>query len=68
VEDVLKEYSRIYTWQELQQPPEEVDKSKLETSLSALAFEDHLGMTKQEFWSLPIWKREEIKKHSGLYW
>lgn len=58
-----------YSWQELQERPlpEGVDPLKLEAYLEEDEFEDVLGMTKEEFNTLPSWKQVNIKKEAGLF-
>ncbi|XP_051958019.1 advillin isoform X1 [Xyrauchen texanus] len=47
--------------------PEKVDPANREKYLSDEAFEAILGMSKEEFNSLPPWKKTNIKKATGLF-
>lgn len=47
--------------------PEGVDPTKLELYLNDSDFKIALGMTKQEFEQLPIWKQTNLKKEQGLF-
>ncbi|XP_076639172.1 supervillin [Colletes latitarsis] len=52
----------------LQRPlPEGVDPTHLELYLSQQHFEDLLGMSKEEFQELPVWKQVNLKKEIGLF-
>ncbi|CAG7834921.1 unnamed protein product [Allacma fusca] len=59
--------TRLYTLEELQERPEEVDHSKLETYLSDEDFENVLKMGREEFKKLQSWKQTELKKAVGLF-
>lgn len=47
--------------------PEDVDRSHLELHLSTEDFFHALHMTREEFFRLPDWKRNELKKRAKLY-
>ncbi|XP_034185902.2 supervillin isoform X1 [Osmia lignaria lignaria] len=52
----------------LQRPlPEGVDPTRLELYLSQQHFQELLGMTKEEFRELPVWKQVNLKKEIGLF-
>ncbi|KZC07403.1 Supervillin [Dufourea novaeangliae] len=52
----------------LQRPlPEGVDPTHLELYLSQHHFEELLGMSKEEFQVLPVWKQVNLKKEIGLF-
>nr|XP_033325478.1 supervillin-like isoform X1 [Megalopta genalis]XP_033325479.1 supervillin-like isoform X1 [Megalopta genalis] len=52
----------------LQRPlPEGVDPTHLELYLSQQHFEELLGMSKEEFQDLPVWKQVNLKKEIGLF-
>ncbi|XP_017767516.1 PREDICTED: supervillin isoform X2 [Eufriesea mexicana] len=52
----------------LQRPlPEGVDPTHLELYLSQQHFQELLGMTKEEFQELPVWKQVNLKKEIGLF-
>ncbi|XP_031843852.1 supervillin isoform X2 [Nomia melanderi] len=52
----------------LQRPlPEGVDPTHLELYLSQQHFEELLGMSKEQFQELPVWKQVNIKKEIGLF-
>nr|XP_012149417.1 PREDICTED: supervillin isoform X3 [Megachile rotundata] len=52
----------------LQRPlPEGVDPTRLELYLSQQHFQELLGMTKEEFQELPVWKQMNLKKEIGLF-
>ncbi|XP_066588431.1 LOW QUALITY PROTEIN: supervillin-like [Prorops nasuta] len=52
----------------LQRPlPEGVDPTRLEIYLSSQHFKELLGMDKEEFQHLPVWKQVNLKKEIGLF-
>ncbi|XP_068083498.1 supervillin [Anabrus simplex] len=52
----------------LQRPlPDGVDPTRLEIYLDPSHFQELLGMTKEEFQELPVWKQKEVKKEVGLF-
>ncbi|XP_076247383.1 supervillin isoform X2 [Calliopsis andreniformis] len=52
----------------LQRPlPEGVDPTHLELYLSEQHFQELLGMKKEEFQELPVWKQVNLKKEIGLF-
>ncbi|KAF3420188.1 hypothetical protein E2986_05710 [Frieseomelitta varia] len=52
----------------LQRPlPQGVDPTHLELYLSQQHFQEILGMTKEEFQELPVWKQVNLKKEIGLF-
>nr|XP_033197306.1 supervillin isoform X2 [Bombus vancouverensis nearcticus] len=52
----------------LQRPlPEGVDPTHLELYLSQQHFQEILGMTKEEFQELPVWRQVNLKKEIGLF-
>lgn len=71
IRDVLDSLSCTqYSLERLRQRPlpEGVDLKKLESYLSSEEFEENLKMTKEEFYSLPDWKRTQLKqKIVGLF-
>jgi len=67
VEDILKQYSRAYTLEELITKPKELDPTNLEFYLSDEDFKKYFTMTKDEYKALPVWKRDIQKKKVGLY-
>lgn len=71
IQDVLDSLSCTqYTLERLRQHPlpEGVDPKKLESYLCYEEFEENLKMTKEEFYSLPDWKRTQLKqKIVGLF-
>nr|CAB3266743.1 supervillin-like [Phallusia mammillata] len=71
VKDVLKTVTRLtYTIEELQDTdnlPEGVEPNHLETYLSVKDFNDLFEMTKEEFYKLPPWKQQNLRKEKKLY-
>ncbi|XP_070569856.1 supervillin-like isoform X3 [Ptychodera flava] len=70
VKDVLAQLTKSrYTLEELKERPlpEGVDPSKLEAYLSDEEFETILNMSKEEFYQLPSWKQNNLKKDVGLF-
>ena len=69
VEDLLKKYTREYSWAELtaKDKPKGLDNTQLESYLSDAEFKDHFGMTKDEFWKMPVWKQTQKKKQIGFF-
>ncbi|KAL6267220.1 hypothetical protein P5V15_000296 [Pogonomyrmex californicus] len=52
----------------LQRPlPDGVDPTRLELYLSQQHFQELLGMSKEEFQQLPVWKQVNLKKDIGLF-
>ncbi|XP_070526196.1 supervillin isoform X2 [Cardiocondyla obscurior] len=52
----------------LQRPlPDGVDPTRLELYLSQQHFQQMLGMSKEEFQQLPVWKQVKLKKDIGLF-
>lgn len=47
--------------------PEGVDPIHLEDYLNENDFEEALGVSKEEFEKLPIWKQTNLKKERGLF-
>ncbi|XP_069052338.1 villin-1 [Lepisosteus oculatus] len=47
--------------------PEGVDPSRREEYLSNNDFTDVLGMTRPEFYAMPLWKQKNLKKAKGLF-
>lgn len=47
--------------------PETVNSTQLEKYLNDDDFEKALGMNKEEFKKLPLWKRTNLKKENGLF-
>jgi len=66
-EEVLKNLTRIYTFEELKQKPKEVDPTKLEMYLSDVEFEIHFEMKKDQFLQLSSWKKDTLKQKVGLF-
>jgi len=69
VSEVLAQYSRKYTYQELvdKQYPKGLDGSRLEDFLEDYEFQKVFEMSSEEFAKLPLWKRQKMKKEMGLY-
>ncbi|KAK7012572.1 hypothetical protein SK128_009367 [Halocaridina rubra] len=70
VSDILDQLSRThYSLAELtaQPLPDGADPLHLEVYLSDTEFNDALGMTKDEFYSLQPWKQTEMKKKANLF-
>jgi len=68
LEQELKKFLKTtYTVEELQERPEGVDLSKLETYLSDDDFENLLKMSREDFSKLQAWKKTELKKQAGLF-
>ncbi|XP_066305316.1 uncharacterized protein [Branchiostoma lanceolatum] len=70
VNDVLKRLTKShYTFDELMERPlpEGVDPMRLEKYLEQADFERVLGMTREEFYLLPLWKQTNLKKDMGLF-
>ncbi|XP_078621818.1 uncharacterized protein LOC144888044 isoform X4 [Branchiostoma floridae x Branchiostoma japonicum] len=70
VSDVLKRLTKSqYTFDELMERPlpEGVDPMRLEKYLEQADFERVLGMSREEFYLLPIWKQTNLKKDMGLF-
>ncbi|EGG19334.1 villin [Cavenderia fasciculata] len=66
---LLKKYYQIVSYDDLtkKSTPPEIDRSVLEMYLSDDEFIKHLGVTKQEWEVMPLWKRTEKKKTSNLF-
>ncbi|KAJ3423642.1 villin [Anaeramoeba flamelloides] len=64
-----KNVSKKYTFQQLtgKNPPDEVDRTRLEDYLLDEEFQKILKMSKQEFERLPQWKKRQKKKQSNLF-
>lgn len=58
---------KTYTLAELRKKPEGLDDKKLESYLSATAFKAAFRLEKAQFYKLPTWKQDEMKKKLGLY-
>lgn len=73
VDDVAQVLSKLcqtrYSWEELQRRPlpDGVDPLRLEFYLTDDEFEEVVGMSRDEFASLPSWKQANIKKEVGLF-
>jgi len=72
VEEVLKEWNRTYTYQELIQKPlpksmHMLDPTKLENYLSDSEFEVVFKVNRDKFAEIPQWKQSHIKKSLGLF-
>uniref|UniRef100_T1J6L1 HP domain-containing protein n=1 Tax=Strigamia maritima TaxID=126957 RepID=T1J6L1_STRMM len=70
VSDILPIISRSrYNLAELQSAPlpEGVDPSRIESYLNDSDFEEALGLSPTEFYVLPAWKQNEMKKLSSLF-
>lgn len=69
IEEVIKGFMKdIYTLDELlYNPPEHLDKTKLEMYLSEEEFLTKLKITKSEYMALLPWKRERVKKESNFF-
>jgi advillin len=72
VEEILKEWNRAYTYQELIQKPlpksmHMLDPTKLEAYLSDSEFEAIFKITREKFAEVPQWKQNDIKKSLGLF-
>jgi len=67
VRDILNEYNRCYTYQELKSKPNYVDATKLETYLSEKEFQSLFGCTLEQFREKPSWKQADEKKRLGLF-
>ncbi|XP_078701607.1 uncharacterized protein LOC144927773 isoform X5 [Branchiostoma floridae x Branchiostoma belcheri] len=70
VKDVLKRLTKShYTFDELMERPlpEGVDPMRLEKYLEEAEFERVLGMSREEFYLLPLWKQTNLKKERGLF-
>lgn len=65
--DLLRDYSRTYSLQELRTQPKHLDSTILETYLSDTDFQQAFGVSKQEFTQMPAWKQQEKKKALGLF-
>jgi len=71
VSQLLKTLSKLtYTLEELRSStlPEGVDPSHLETYLSTKDFVDLFEMSKEQFYELPPWKQQNLRKEKNLYW
>lgn len=69
VGDLLSEYSRMYTYEEIlnKSYPKGIDTSKLETYLSDAEFEQVLGCTTEQFVKLPMWHQQKLKREKKLF-
>jgi len=70
IEKVLERLKRTtYSLEELQErpTPEGVDPSKLESYLNDDDFQDVMEMTKADFYALPSWKQNQLRKKNGLF-
>ena len=68
--EVLQGLSRLtYTLEELREDklPEGVDPNHLETYLSSKDFNRLFEMSKEDFYSLPVWKQVKLRKEKNLY-
>uniref|UniRef100_A0A6B2KXS3 HP domain-containing protein n=1 Tax=Arcella intermedia TaxID=1963864 RepID=A0A6B2KXS3_9EUKA len=68
-DDILKDYKRTYTYQELVNGnfPKGLDTTQLEEYMKEEEFEVTFGMTKKHFSDLPKWKQQQIKREKKLY-
>lgn len=69
VEDILKEYNRLYTYEELlnKEYPKGIDTSKLESYLTDDEFASVIGHGREEFYKLPMWHQQKIKREKKLF-
>ncbi|KAL6042698.1 Villin headpiece domain containing protein, partial [Balamuthia mandrillaris] len=79
VRAILAEYNRVWTYAELTEAVKQaqtpagqaklkgLDKTKLEQYLSDEEFQKHVGMSKQDFYALPLWKQTNKRQEIGLY-
>ncbi len=69
VEDLLLEYSRKFTYEELldKKYPKAIDTSRLEDLLEDSEFERIFETTREIFQNFPLWKKQKIKRELGLY-
>jgi len=69
IEDMLKEYDRTFTYQELIEGkyPPGLDTSQLENFLSDKEFAAVFETTRKELEEMPKWKQQQIKREKGLY-
>jgi len=69
VRDLVREYNRNYSFDELIQkpPPRGLDKTKLEKYLPDEEFEKRFEMNKDKFYEMPAWKQNNKRKEVGLY-
>jgi len=69
VDQILKEYEKTYTHQQLKDGdyPASLDTTKKEAYLSEAEFQAVLGMTKAAFYKQPKWKQESLKKENELF-
>ncbi|CAK8673743.1 unnamed protein product [Clavelina lepadiformis] len=70
IKDALATFTRLtYTLEELRASPlpEGVDPNHLETYLSAKDFIDLFEISKEEFYGLPPWKQQNLRKEKELF-
>lgn len=69
VDQILKEYEKTYTHQQLKDGdyPASLDTTKKEAYLSEAEFQSVLGMSKAEFKRQPKWKQDHLKKEKELF-
>jgi len=69
IDDILMEYKRKFTYQELLEGkyPKGIETAELENYLECQEFESVFEMTKKEFAKIPKWKQQQIKREKGLY-
>lgn len=68
--EVLKGLSRLtYTLEELRGDslPDGVDPNHLETYLSSKDFDMLFEISKEEFYSMPVWKQKKLRREKNLY-
>ena len=70
LEEILETVCRLtYTLEELRASPlpEGVDPNHLETYLSSHDFDELFQMSKEDFYSLPPWKQQNLRKEKNLF-
>eukprot|EP01114_Cavostelium_apophysatum_P013389 TRINITY_DN3235_c0_g1_i2.p1 TRINITY_DN3235_c0_g1~~TRINITY_DN3235_c0_g1_i2.p1 ORF type:complete len:1475 (-),score=468.43 TRINITY_DN3235_c0_g1_i2:24-4448(-) len=68
LEESLQHYDKTYTFEVLKNnPPKELDKTKLEAYLEESEFSKVFGCSKADFYKLPKWKQLGRRKEVGLF-
>lgn len=67
LQSVADQYHRTYSLQELQLRPVHLDTTQYEMYLSNADFEETFKVSKEEWPSLPAWKRNGLKRNLGIF-
>jgi len=69
VQNILQEFTKKYTYKELldKEFPPGMDTSNLEIYIEDEEFESVFNMPRSEFQKMPLWQRQKLKRHYGLF-